>query len=1694
MTQPPVFLFDHAARLVWTAGVQFTLFGTALLVPMRMLRRRPAGRHFLASAALVTALMSPLAAVCSYRLNWAWVPVPPWLFLVERQGDTATVNDRSQPVARLVAPPGAVASPSLLDEAPRLTPEPGRRTPATIALREEAGDFARRPDANPPSGDGGIEQSTAPPAVPPQTVANRFAGGEQPRPPKDDRASEKESARRRSSLSLVFLRSGLVLWLFGVSIISAWLVQTRARLKRLIDRAWPVVDQRVLALMEQTAASLQLSATPALLAAESVTNPFVAFAQAPKIIVPASLVAPELESLLSQVLVHECGHIARYDLRIGWIQAWSKVLCWPHLLVHFYSAVLSQAREELCDNLVLLKVSPTDYARTLLTVGEIAVGMSPAAGISLFSRRDSLSARIARLLDPRRDRSVRLAGRHRAVLASVTAMLAVAVLGVRAQEPPRRPPLIAAVPAAMVQKPSSMITAVELVRKLAACSVNWMAPSPSIESLEYDFLSGPEITRIKVKRGERRRHGVWIATTLRAGFHELMKSPDKLAIEVTRGADRKTLILTAKVKDEAKFIGVEVGNGIENSWRGYFSHRARQTTIVVDEERMVPLEEQTGATTIRYSDWQMVGPGRWVPRRVDINGSSAHYRVHFAWSGDAVWLAQSSESIGPEGTVTLTRAQNVMVNGRAVAMPASHAQQRSRETTRSILSMLDHNRTWLDGGATGSGWRPPFETLSYTFHTVREDVRESCVMDRNGEVAFEVAGDGKGKMKGQLGNRSIALNTEEYASSRRGAGYAMVQGRTERDRGQPFDLALKRYARIGCRLDLPLFHYRERVDFMTVAIEDGKWNGQPCRIATVSNLGGGVVLGCGTMLAFTSWSYMHHLRPIKEVIVIDPERQIPLHETLTSDWQQKVFEIDFADYVEVEPGQWAPRTIRIEAKDSFTCEYQFQLVGGKHWMLKEVVSWFKPDDKSRGMVEDVRLGGSRELLDDALRQVGAARTLFGGAGEIDRKVDVAVVPFVLGRAIRVGPYEIRVTTQDERAVSISALTNDPTAARTVPLCFLDERHRPLFAPAITLQEQGGSWQGSVAIRGSTVWRNVRSITVSSNDASMPRLPVSVVPFRWGETIAVNIPDAGQVESSTPGGKKPLAAYTRAFRFKGEQAANGTNKLTLNIVSIDGPREFFLDLAVMLLGESGELIASGHCSTTLRVEHQPAEQSFEIDLGKIPVGVRPKFVAIGVVPGNVVSRPMGSRWFAGWNLEPPFDITALLAAPDDACRRAGLAALGRRETDESIRNEFLSDRVDDRRVGDGTYSRRTLLQPHAEALIRIVRESSAADVKAGAARFLAYSEAAGASDVLKPLVSDSSPQLRDAVAIGLTFLGQREYLDRLRAILKTDVPLGKTQAEIAAWQSFRRVDDDTLIALARGDSVATVDLLGEALLGDLKNLRPVTNEKKETKLEGRLDRVNEICKLLGATDNRRAVHWLTAAVDLIAGRPDLTEHFEQSDLARSMLKFREQTRDRIASELITGKTPAAWAYVLQKNSDPYFVPAVRKLFERKDVPIYAMHSGVQYLWNVSTPEAVDVLRAAYDRGLTRAEPRLWLRLCEALAANGDGRGLGDAFDIMVGLKQSAQPPADEQERRSWQSARNNRIREAEAVFSRPPKHVVAEFLLRKTQVASTPERHIVLQLLWKLPEVPKSFAAVLEQWAKSADHEVAEMAARLRKRD
>ena len=226
----------------------------------------------------------------------------------------------------------------------------------------------------------------------------------------------------------------------------------------------------------------------------------------------------------------------------------------------------------------------------------------------------------------------------------------------------------------------------------------------------------------------------------------------------------------------------------------------------------------------------------------------------------------------------------------------------------------------------------------------------------------------------------------------------------DRERNGPFDLDLKRYGRIGCRLDLPLFHYRELLDSAVVTINDGKWDGRrvrwrqsPCRQAAPA----WALAPCSPLPhGLTSTTSFRARR----FFSIDNDRRVPLHETLTSSREKDRSKSISQDYVEIEPGQWAPLSIRIEWKDYFTCQYTFQVVGGKHWMLREVVSWFKPEDKSRGVIEDVRIDGDRARLDDALRQVEAAKKLFSGSNnEPQQHVQVGTVPFRLGDADVPGP-------------------------------------------------------------------------------------------------------------------------------------------------------------------------------------------------------------------------------------------------------------------------------------------------------------------------------------------------------------------------------------------------------------------------------------------------------------------------------------------------------------------------------------------------------------------------------------------------------------------------------------------------------------------------------------------------------------------
>jgi len=155
MIPTPLPLVDQAARLLWKACVQFGLFGTVLLIPLGIAHRRPAARHFLASAALVAALVSPVTAGCSDRLGLDWIPVPTWLWLLLADEPAvpapAIVDDRGRPAASPDPPLRAASSPPQESDRPstesrpaRVAPD-GRRLILPPAMPSSQGPSLRRP-------------------------------------------------------------------------------------------------------------------------------------------------------------------------------------------------------------------------------------------------------------------------------------------------------------------------------------------------------------------------------------------------------------------------------------------------------------------------------------------------------------------------------------------------------------------------------------------------------------------------------------------------------------------------------------------------------------------------------------------------------------------------------------------------------------------------------------------------------------------------------------------------------------------------------------------------------------------------------------------------------------------------------------------------------------------------------------------------------------------------------------------------------------------------------------------------------------------------------------------------------------------------------------------------------------------------------------------------------------------------------------------------------------------------------------------------------------------------------------------------------------------------------------------------------------------------------------------------------------
>lgn len=339
-------------RIVWimtSVLLQATLiFAIALLFGWCFARRRPALRHGVLTCALVCCLVSPILTVLFDLSGVRFVEV------------AMSNNIQSSPTATQPQPNSG-------DIYGALSPETSLEDP--------------------------FDEFPADQAVVPVTRTTNLSAGRQF---VVEQVSNTTHLRTASGM-LVTIWFGVGLVLF-VRLLLGWRF-----VSRIIRESKPLTDPRVAEVLQSVVRSLGMGQTPLLACSGEIPGPITVGVLRPRVILPKSLINSVDEVELRHLLLHECAHVVRRDCLVGLVQRCLRILYWPHPLVHVLYRQLAMAREEVCDNYVLLSSERSEYGSTLLDLAEMFRSRNTVPlAMGLLSRHGNLERRIHGILDPRR--------------------------------------------------------------------------------------------------------------------------------------------------------------------------------------------------------------------------------------------------------------------------------------------------------------------------------------------------------------------------------------------------------------------------------------------------------------------------------------------------------------------------------------------------------------------------------------------------------------------------------------------------------------------------------------------------------------------------------------------------------------------------------------------------------------------------------------------------------------------------------------------------------------------------------------------------------------------------------------------------------------------------------------------------------------------------------------------------------------------------------------------------------------------------------------------------------------------------------------------------------------------------------------------------------------------------------------------
>jgi beta-lactamase regulating signal transducer with metallopeptidase domain len=226
----------------------------------------------------------------------------------------------------------------------------------------------------------------------------------------------------------------VLLWATGASVglfRLGWGCVAMARFCRRLD---PLADPRQKSLVRQASDILGLRDAPRVYLSRTAGVPVSIGVFKPAIVLPEPMAVEMDAEQWQAVMLHETAHIARRDHLAGVGQRIAAVLFWWNPLVHWVCYGISDLREEICDNyVVLIQGEGRRLARILVDLAARAAirPLLPSSIGVLEPKFTGLAGRVARLVNQERNMETRMNFRTKlfVVACGLAALMGMALIG-----------------------------------------------------------------------------------------------------------------------------------------------------------------------------------------------------------------------------------------------------------------------------------------------------------------------------------------------------------------------------------------------------------------------------------------------------------------------------------------------------------------------------------------------------------------------------------------------------------------------------------------------------------------------------------------------------------------------------------------------------------------------------------------------------------------------------------------------------------------------------------------------------------------------------------------------------------------------------------------------------------------------------------------------------------------------------------------------------------------------------------------------------------------------------------------------------------------------------------------------------------------------------------------------------------------